>query len=143
MQHSPGCLIAAQPQDSLQPEGADALLLAGEIPRASQPDLQGRAGLVKDGARGDGGLTTTVFAHQPDTAAAVRRGHGAEARAGKAVRPTQAFEIGRAGLLGGKPVEEFTPRARVILNGVRHNTVYSSSISTLAGAKRIPLIYVQ
>ena len=99
VQHGPGGLIAAQPEDSLQAESADALLLAGEIPRAGQPDLQGRAGLVKEGARGDGGLTATVFAHQPDTAAAVRRGHGAAARAGKAVGPAQALQVSQAGLL--------------------------------------------
>ena len=122
VQHGPGRLIAAQPQDSLQAEGADSLLLAGEIPRTGEPDLQGRAGLVKDGARGDGGLTATVFAHQPDTAAAVRRGHGAAARAGETVRPAQAFEVGQARLLGGKPVKEFTPGARIVLSGDGHNS---------------------
>ena len=47
VEHRPRRLVARQPQNALQPQGADALLLAGDVPGGGEPNAKGRARLSK------------------------------------------------------------------------------------------------
>src|ERR1035437_8853761 len=48
VQHGPGRLIAPEPEDALEAQCTDALLLVGDIPNCSEPDSQFGSGFVKN-----------------------------------------------------------------------------------------------
>src|SRR5271169_2544050 len=52
MQHRPSGLIAAQPENTLQAQSTDAILLAGDLPHGAEPDRQGQVTVLKNGSRG-------------------------------------------------------------------------------------------
>src|SRR6185369_6937358 len=115
----PGGLVAAQPQHALQAQGAEALLLIGQVPRRRQPHAQGRARLVEDGAGGDAALVAATATHQPQPTGSIGRLHHATARADESLRPAQPLQIGQARPLTGEPVQKFVPVAGVVLASLR------------------------
>src|SRR5579862_2911473 len=53
VQDRPSGFVAAQTQRTLQSQGADAVLLVGDIPHGSKPSPQQQVAVLKDGARRD------------------------------------------------------------------------------------------
>ena len=103
MQHRPGGLVAAQPEHPLQPQGADALLLVGQVPGRSQPDPKRGAGLVEDRARRSPCSGAPQSLHiMPDAAGTVRLARHAAARADEAVRPAQSLQVAKARLFAAR-----------------------------------------
>src|SRR5271169_1102433 len=65
MQHRPCRLIAAQAQDALQAQRANAILLAGDLPHGAEPYRQRHVAVLQDGSRGDGHLIPAMLAKPP------------------------------------------------------------------------------
>src|SRR5271157_12924 len=65
MQHRPSGLIAAQPENTLQAQSTDAILLAGDLPHGAEPDRQGQVTVLKNGSRGDRHLIPAIAAKPP------------------------------------------------------------------------------
>jgi hypothetical protein len=58
LQDGPGGLITPQPQQALEAECADSMLLVGHVPGCGKPLLERYSAAVKDRSRRDGNFTT-------------------------------------------------------------------------------------
>ena len=99
MQHRPRRLVAAQTKNTLQTQGADAVLLAGNLPHGAEPDRQRHVAVLKNGARNDRHLVATMVAKpaMPPN----RPGIATHAtRTDPAAGPAQCREVLNTGLLG-------------------------------------------
>jgi len=114
VQHCPGGLVTAQPEHPLQTQRADALLLAGDVPRRREPDPQRSTCLVEDRAGRDAALVPARSANEPGASRPPRNVYDTASGTTIAVRPPQLFQVGRAGFLAGKPILELAPGARVL-----------------------------
>jgi hypothetical protein len=112
LQDGPCCLIASQPQQALQAECADAMLLVGHVPGSGEPFLQRnrlRSKIVP--------AMTDTLRPQPEQTqrpSAVRQpfpcSHFGTA---KPCWPPQPLKIRGTGLLIGKPGMKLLPRSRI------------------------------
>ena len=113
MQHGPRRLVTSQPQDALQTKGADAVLLAGNLPDGAKPDRQRQMAVLKDGSGRDRHLVAAMAAKP--AIAPYRPSFGSRtARAHPARGPTQRRQILNAGLLAGKTPLRFQQRPWII-----------------------------
>src|SRR5665213_3144669 len=116
----------------------------GHTPGRCKPGPQRRTRLIQHRAGSHRGLMAAMPAHQPPSGGAVRRLDRSTLRTDKSLRPTQLFEVARAGLLGGKCVHEVTPCARIILTRCRcTGKSVHGRYSALGGAKQIPILNIQ
>ena len=131
VQQGPRSLVAVQAKHALQPQGADALLLTGEVPRCSEPHSKGRAGLVEEGARRHAALMAARSADQSAPGGASGRIHHPACRTAKPVGPPQLLQVRRARFVACKPVLELTPRSRVVPTRNRLDVVHSSIVNAV------------
>ena len=60
MHPDPGCLVAVEPQNLLQTDGAGTVLLAGHVPDGPKPHPQRLMRVLKDGSGGDRSLVAAL-----------------------------------------------------------------------------------
>ena len=113
VQHRPCGLITVQTEHSLQPQRADALLLARQVPCSGKPHAKRCARLVENGSCGDAALVTAGSADQPTPRGAPWGICHPASRAAESALPPQLFQICRTCFIGGKPVLKFTQIARI------------------------------
>lgn len=102
----PSRLVAAQPKNSLQSQGADPALLACDPPDCPKPESKGKATALENGACRDRDIppaSPTV----PEAAACFPSLVMGAAWASEPRRPANPGEIILAGLVGSKPMFEF------------------------------------
>jgi len=110
----PRGLVAAQPEDPLEPERAGTELLVGDVPGGREPGRQRSARLVEDGARRHRGLVAARSAGQPP--AALQPGlidHPAP-HAREPLRPSQIAQVSQARVVIREPRVELGPASRVV-----------------------------
>ncbi len=111
----PRGLIAAQAQDALQPERADALLLIDDVPDGREPTRQRRPRAGEDRARRHRRLAAAhpaaaqAVAHLPPAAI----DHGAKS-AHEPVPPAQLLEVAPARCIVREPGQQLMPVARIV-----------------------------
>ena len=142
VQHSPGGLVAAQAENPLQPQRADALFLVGDGPRRGEPHPQRRTGLVEEGPSRDAAWMSAGPANQPASRGSTRRVHHAARRAIESGWPPQPLQVSCARFVTRKPVFELVPRLRVVLTGNGFDLVHAA-IGVARGAKWLALWFVQ
>jgi len=125
VQYGPSGLVAVQTQHTLQSQGTDPLLLAGEIPRRREPHVKGCAGLVEDRSGRHAALMSAGSADQPAPRSATGRIRHPADRTAKPMRPSQLLQIRCARFIAGKPVLELAPRCRVVPARNRLDVVHS------------------
>ena len=113
MQPSPGCLVAAQAKDPLEPKRIAPGFLVRHKPHSLKPSAKRLPRALEDSPGSSRRLSPTRRAAQE--APGGRPGLAtATGRAMKPVRPPEAAQVVSARLLGGKPPVEFLKRPRVI-----------------------------
>ena len=132
MQNRPRGLIAAQAQDTLQPQRAGSVLLAGHLPDRSTPQPQRQTAILENGPGSHCGLMTTA---STDPSPSLRRPGlpSATLGTGKSFRPPQCRQVSAALLIGGKTLFHFQKRLRIVLN---HPFTLPLAVG---GVNRIPL----
>jgi len=113
VQHRPGCLIGAKSKNSMQRFGGNPIFSCGQVPSGSEPNSQGRSGVMKDCAsRGGDSISARIapplaILHAPALRAVTRR-------ALKPVLPSNPVKIVEAGSVIRKPRQKLGVVARVI-----------------------------
>src|SRR3981189_217255 len=144
MEHRPRGLIAAQTQNALETQCADAMFLVGHVPGSGQPAVQRSASVVKNGAGRDRALIPAGAAHEPTSTGPVRFSSDTALRTHKSIAPTKAFQILQTCFVRREPFQELAPRFRVVLpRGWEIFVVVHGEILPYGGANRIPRMYVQ
>ena len=119
VQHGPGGLVAAQAQDPLQSQGADAIFLTGDMPHGPKPSGQGQVRVLEDRARCHRGLVPTVATepqatpHGPSLSSAARR-------ADETSGPPERKQVRLAGGVGGKTLLQHLQSSRVVFHDPEH-----------------------
>ena len=119
LEAGPGCPIAPEPEQPLQSKGADPVLLVGEPPHGAEPGPQGKVAPMKDRPGRDGGLVSTLAAHQ-EASFRCPSARCSAPGAAKPCRPAQLNQIGTAGVLRRKPILEFGEGVRVVLHDMKY-----------------------
>ena len=117
MHPCPSCLVAAQSENSLQPQGAGAILLARHPPDCPEPQGQRLATSLEDRSSLDRSLVPTFPALKqpisPGPCFLVSTGWTMKPR-----RPAQPEKILPAGLLRCKPTLQIHQRFRIVLHAL-------------------------
>src|SRR5713101_1533666 len=120
VEHGPGGFITPQAQDPLQSQSADAVLLAGYLPHGAEPSRQGQMTVLKDRARGDRHLVSTLAtapagtSHRPCRLARASRTYPSGG-------PAQGVQVRRASLLSAEASFQFQQGPRIVLaHGEKH-----------------------
>ena len=114
MQHRPGCLVASQAENALQAQGADAVLLAGDLPHGAKPDRQGQMTVLENGSCRHRHFIPAMIAKP--TIAPNRPRIGASASwTDPTARPAQCREVFGASLLAAKAPFQLQQSPRKIL----------------------------
>ena len=115
VEQGPSRLITTQTQNALQAQRTGSVLLTGQIPDRSQPQPQRQVAVLKHGASRHGGGVLANGAQEPPTP---RWPNFLPTTPGtnKALRPTQAGQVGAALFLSGKLLFQFQKGSRVIFN---------------------------
>ncbi|SEJ52432.1 hypothetical protein SAMN04244579_04681 [Azotobacter beijerinckii] len=87
MKQGPRCLIASKSQNALQPQGADAMFLIGDVPRGGQPYLERCSRFVENRSCGHAGLVTACLANQSVTTCFERCANDSALRTNELLRP--------------------------------------------------------
>src|SRR5208282_5981588 len=115
VQDRPSGFVAAQTQRTLQSQGADAVLLVGDVPHRSKPSPQRQVAVLEDGARSDGNLvpaTAAPPAIPPNLPSLSPLAPGTY----PTVRPTQACEVLDTRLLAVKALFQLHQVSWIILD---------------------------
>src|ERR1035438_8345609 len=114
VQPSPGRLIAAQTENTLQPQGADTALLVGDVPHRHEPLSQWLAGVLKDRPGRQRRLPLAATAVQQPPRRHPRFAGPAAEGAYKPTRPAQAPDVVPTCGMGTKPLVNFLKRPGII-----------------------------
>ncbi len=115
VQQRPGRLVAAQSQDTLQAQRADAVLLAGHLPHGPEPHRQWQLAVLEDGPRHHRRFPPAVSA--PPQIAAVPQALTLPAPGtGNPLGPPHGNQVGAARRFGAEPPLQFQQRPRIILH---------------------------
>ena len=115
VQPTPGRLVAAQSQHTLQPQGAGPVLLAGHPPHGPKPQGQRFARVLEDRARRHRSLPAAACA-LPQHFANWPRLVVFTPWAAEPLRPAHLKQVVSTGLLGSEPRFELGQIARIILH---------------------------
>lgn len=115
VQHGPCGLVTTQAQYALETEGANALLLVGDVPSRSEPHPQRSPGLVKDCSCRHAALMSAASANQSPPSRTSGLVNRAARRAAKSLWPSQVLKVCCTGLIRNKSVLKFNPVVWVIL----------------------------
>jgi len=119
MQPCPCCLVATQPQKSLNRQGACPVLLVGDMPHRAKPQRQRQSAALKDRSHRHRRLSPTSPAEPQPT------GHPpcfrvATARTSEAVRPAQRLQVQPTSLLRRKLMLKLHQRPRICFHIRKH-----------------------
>ena len=109
--------------------GADALLLAGDVPSRREPNAQRSARLVEDRPGGYAALVSASAAEQSPSGRTPWVVRHATRRTTKSAWPSKLLQIRRTGPFAGKPVLEVAPRLRIIVASDRLDAAHSAIVS--------------
>jgi len=119
VQPRPSRFVTPQAQHSLQPQGADPVLLAGHPPDRPEPQGQRRSRPLENRSCRHCRLVSTIGTNPPPAT-----GHPIRftlaSRTSKPLRTAETPEILPTGLFRRKPPFQFHQRARVILHVPHH-----------------------
>ena len=115
----PGRPVAAQPQDSLQSQRTDPVLLRGDVPHGAEPQRQRFVRVLEEGSRRHRRLMTTGGA-QPEPSLHWPGSLSFAGRANKTAGPTQAEEVLPAGSLRRESGLQFLQRPRIVFHDRKH-----------------------
>lgn len=143
VQPGPRRLVAAQPQHTLQAQGAHPILLAGDEPHRQEPQPQGLARPFEDRAGRQRHLPAAGATAQQPARHFRRLLHRSAGRAGEAVRPAQPSDVGPARRFAAEPRLELLKRPGVINSWLGAARIRHASILSLGGrcGKGIPTCY--
>ena len=119
---SPGRVIAAQTENLLEAQRADARFLTGHPPHRPEPDGQRFASTLEYGTRRHGDVVAARSTDQQSTNGLPYLATLAT-RARNSLRPTQLQKILPASSFGREPRLEFTECLRVVFHTPRHDTL--------------------
>ena len=111
---APGSPVAAQPQDSLQPQRADAAFLAGDPPDRSEPKSKREMAALKDGACHNRDIRPAGPAVHK-SAAGFPRLVMAALGASEPTGPSETNKVISTGLFGSEPMLKFEHRSWIKL----------------------------
>ena len=117
VQPGPGRLVAAEPEHPLQPERADAVLLAGNEPHGHEPGSERLARALENGAGGERRARVTAAAAQQIVRHRPRLVAHTAMRADEALRPAQASNVLSTRRIVPEPLVHLLERARVVDTG--------------------------
>ena len=117
VQPTPGRLVARQPQDVLQAQGTDPILLTGHPPQGPKPDPRRGTRVLENRPRRQPDLISTPGA-LPSCRAQRPGFRLPTAWAAEPFWPPQTEQILSAGLLRSEPRFELRHRARVLFHGL-------------------------
>ena len=120
MQHGPGCLVASKAKNTLETQGADTVLLVGDIPNSCEPNAQFGSGFVEYGAGRHGCLRIAVRTYYAPAGRVAWLAGGSAFWAHKSVWPTKFVQILPASILRMKPVQKLHPVLWVVLSSLGH-----------------------
>ena len=112
-------LLATQPQNPLNAQGADSILLAGHKPHCTKPQRQRKVAGLEYGSCRHRDLTPTLAAqpkppgHRPCLPTAA-------ARAYEAIRPTKLTQVSTTSFVRPEAGLELRQRAGIVLHGAAH-----------------------
>src|SRR5271157_52540 len=140
VQPGPGRLVAAEAENTLQPQSADAVLLVGDIPHRHEPHSQRLSGVLKDCPGRQRRLPLAPSAVQQPPRRHPRLARPPAMRAYEPTRPAQAPDIFAAGGVAAEPLVNLLKRPGIInpgdkISGVLHPPRLSPGPT---GVKRIP-----
>ena len=117
----PGCFVAAQPQDFLQPPSARPRPLTGHPPHRSEPRPQRRPRILENRAGRHGHLSVARGAANQCRPRPQRPALGAATRGTpKSVRPSQSHQVRPARLFRAESRLEFGQCSGIVLHGEAH-----------------------
>ncbi len=122
VQDQPSGLIAAQTQRALQPQRADAVLLAGDVPHGSKPGRQGQMAVLEDSPGGNRRFMPAPTA-APSTSANQPRLGSLTSRTDPSGGPAERCEVLGTRLLVAKALLQLDQNSGVILD---HDPKYYS-----------------
>src|SRR5271165_2010892 len=125
VQPGPGRLVAAEAENTLQPQSADAVLLVGDIPHRHEPHSQRLSGVLKDCPGRQRRLPLAPLAVQQPPRRHPRLARPPAMRAYEPTRPAQAPDIFAAGGVAAEPLVNLLKRPGIInprdkISGVLH-----------------------
>ena len=118
MKHGPHRLVGSDLQGPLQAQRRDAVFPCRKMPAGGEPDCEGGAGPVEDGARHHGGALSASRALTSAVAKPPSSGDST-GRADKAARPSQPFQVVQAIGIGLEPRLEVSKSFGVVGAGTR------------------------
>jgi hypothetical protein len=135
VQHRPGRLVGAKTESVLQPQRANALLLARQMPRPLEPDRHRQMRPLKQRPRRQGELapalrTAPAPVAQPPASARLA------VRTADSLRPAHLRQVIETGFLGSEPLVQLPKRPRIVLPCNWTSTV--STHSTMIRPSRSP-----
>lgn len=119
VQHGPCGLIAPKSKHALQPQCADTMLLAGDVPNGGEPDAKLGAGLIKNGPRCCRRLMPACRTNQSAATESLNVRDHPTLRADQSVSPSQLLQIVPTCLFRVKPIKELNPGGWIILPSYR------------------------
>src|SRR5713226_1578131 len=143
VQPCPGGLVAAEAENTLQPQGADAIFLVGDIPHRHEPHPQRLAGVLKDRPRRQRRLPLAATAVQQRPRRHPRLAGPPAMRAYEPARPAQAPDIFAACSIAAEPLVNLLKRPGVISPRDKISCVFHPPglSARLTGVKGIPYIW--
>src|SRR5208337_2625406 len=114
VQPGPGRLVAAEAENTLQPQSADAVLLVGDVPHRHEPGSQRLAGVLKDRPGGQRRLPLATTAVQQPPRRRPRFTGPPATRADEPAWPAQASDVVAARRIAAEPLVNLLKRPGVI-----------------------------
>ncbi|OOO00885.1 MAG: hypothetical protein USCGTAYLOR_02921 [Chromatiales bacterium USCg_Taylor] len=143
MQPAPCCAVTSQPENSLQSQRAGTLLLTRDKPHREKPRPKWFMRVMKQCARRDGRLPSTLRTLQQTTVFHPRLRYLPAARALEALGPAKPANVVGARILTAKPSLELFKRSRVTDPYTRCTVVCHDDTLHLGagGVKCIPSLF--